>query len=353
MRGPVPRSRARMSSVGLALLAVALLLPSPAAGAGGGAGGAGGGYEWAALGDSYTAGLFVGAPRPPLGDPTRDGCDRTAGSYPDLVERGLAARPPARPVHLTDVSCDNAAVGNVTTDAQQPSSPVLPPGGDPSGWPVVDPQIRRAGLDDRTDVVTVGVGAISLPFGECLDLSLAHLSCRDYFANPPEGVEGLGARLARIRAAYGGMLDAIHGAAPHAEVVTVGYPAILPERGSACTGGPTQLGPIGPADIDWLRDDALKALNAIIRREATKRGDRYVDLYTSSVGHDVCAPEGTRWIEGICGDAAPFWPAVPPGGLPFDCAAIGKRATLLHPNAREHANAAPRVERAVRAALRR
>jgi hypothetical protein len=330
--------------MGLTALAVAVLLPSAAADSAGR-------YEWAALGDSYTAGLFVGAPRPALGDPSRDGCDRTTDSYPDLVRRKLAARPLDRPVHLTDVSCDNAAVDNVTSDRQQPTSPVQPPEGDPSRWPMVDPQIRRARLGDRTDVVTVGIGAISLPFGECLELSLAHRSCEEYYASPPEGVEGLAAKLARIRDSYSQMLDAIHRAAPHAKVVTVGYPAILPERGSACGGGPTQLGPITPADIDWLRDDALKALNKIIYREAANHGARYVDLYTSSVGHDVCQSEDTQWIEGICGDAAPFWPTAPPGGLPFDCTAIGKHATLLHPNAREHANAAPLVERAVRDAL--
>ncbi|MFB8239005.1 SGNH/GDSL hydrolase family protein [Kitasatospora purpeofusca] len=346
MRHPATRLRARVPAVGLAVLAMTLLLPSVGA-----EGSSRGRYEWAVLGDSYTAGLYIGDPRPPLGSAARDGCDRTTGSYPDLVGRALGARPPGRPVRLTDVSCDNAAIGNIARERQQPTSQVQPPGGDPAGWPAVDPQIRRAGLGDRTDVVTVGIGAIALPFGECLQLTLAHISCAAYFANPPEGVEGLAAKLARIRDEYGRMLGAIHRAAPHARVIAVGYPAVLPERGSACGGGPTQLGPITPADIDWLREDALKAMNTIVRTEAAKRGDRYVDRYASSVGHDVCAPEDAQWIEGICGDAEPFWPAAVPAGLPFDCAAIGKRATLLHPNAGEHANAAPLVERAVREAL--
>ncbi|MFI0895048.1 SGNH/GDSL hydrolase family protein [Streptomyces sp. NPDC020983] len=342
MPHPVPRPRALV--VGLAAVALAALLQPAAAGRAGP-------YEWAALGDSYTAGLFIGAPQPPLGDPARDGCDRTANAYPDLVERGFAARPPDRPVHLTDVACDNADIGDVTREQQQPTSPVDPPGGDPGAWPPVAPQIRRAGLGERTGVVTVGIGGIALPFGECLELSLSHLSCREHFTHPPAGEEGLGARLARIRDDYRRMLGDLHRAAPRATVVTVGYPAVLPERGGVCTGGPTQLGPIGPADIDWLRDDVLKALNRIIRQETARRGGVYVDLYTSSVGHDVCEPEDAQWIEGICGDAGPFWPAAPPAGLPFDCASLGKRATLLHPNAREHANAAPLVERAVRAAL--
>lgn len=347
--GTMPHPAARRTRalvVGLAAVAVAALVPRAAVGRADG-------YEWAALGDSYTAGLFVGAPRPPLGDPARDGCDRTANAYPDLVRRAFAARPPGRPVHLTDVACDNADIGDITRERQRPGSPVEPPGGSPGGWPAVDPQIRRAGLGVRTDVVTVGIGAIGLPFGACLELALAsHESCREHFTHPPAGEESIGTTLAGIRDAYGRMLGDLHRAAPRATVITVGYPAVLPERGSACTPGATHLGPIGPDDIDWLRDDALKALNTIIRREAARRGDVYVDLYTSSIGHDVCAPEDAQWIEGICGDAEPFWPAVPPGGLPFDCAALGKRATLLHPNAREHAHAARLVGRAVRDALR-
>lgn len=47
-------------AVGLTL-AVSALEPA-------GSAGAADQYEWAALGDSYTAGVFVGAPQPPLGD---------------------------------------------------------------------------------------------------------------------------------------------------------------------------------------------------------------------------------------------------------------------------------------------
>ncbi|WP_031521590.1 SGNH/GDSL hydrolase family protein [Streptomyces sp. NRRL F-5123] len=346
---PVPHPRARVLVAGLAAIAVASLLPSAAA-APAGPGSPADRYEWVALGDSYTAGLFVGAPQPALGDPARDGCDRTARSYPDLAEREFAAHPLDKPVHLTDVSCDNAAIGNITSDSQQPSSPVQPPGGAPGNWPLVEPQIRRAELGERTGAVTVGIGGISLPFGECLELSLAHQSCREHYTHPPAGEESLGTKLARVRDAYRRMLGDLHRAAPRAEVITVGYPAVLPERGSVCGDSPAHIGPISPADIDWLRDDALKALNRIISQETARQGDVYVDLYTSSVGHDVCRPEGTKWIEGICGDAADFWPATLPG-LPFDCAALGKRATLVHPNAKEHANAARLVEHALRRAL--
>lgn len=119
MRHPVSRLRARALAVGLALTVVALV---PA-----GSAGAAGQYQWAALGDSYTAGGFVGDPQPALGDASRDGCDRTTGAYPGLVQQELDEFPPGEPVHLTNVSCGNATIDNIGKTKQTPISPVQPP----------------------------------------------------------------------------------------------------------------------------------------------------------------------------------------------------------------------------------
>ncbi|MFD7339684.1 SGNH/GDSL hydrolase family protein [Streptomyces violascens] len=336
--------RTRAVVVGLALTAAALV-PS-------GSAGAADQYEWAALGDSYTAGVFVGYPQPALGDASRDGCDRTSDAYPGVVERDLDEFPPGKPVHLTNVSCGNATIANIATAKQTPISPVQPPAG---GWPAVDPQTQRAKLGDQTDVVTIGVGGNSLPFGgmllKCLEQGASGKSCRDYYTNPPEGEESIQGKLARVQDEYVEMLAKVHQAAPNAKVITVGYPAVLPEQGSDCNRASlTELGPITPADVDWLRDDVLKPLNSTIQRVAGFFGDRYVDVYSSSVGHDACQPAGTKWVEGICGDAEDYWPAKVPGTL-LNCAVVGKRATLVHPNAAGHANTAAHVERAIRIAL--
>lgn len=344
MRPPLSRPRTRLLAAGLALAVSVLVPPGPADAADS--------YEWAALGDSYTAGVFVGDPRPALGDPSRDGCDRTTDAYPGVIDRELAAFPPGKPVHLTDVSCGNATIADIATAEQTPISPLRPPAG---GWPAVDPQIRRAGLDDRTDVVTIGVGGNSLPFGgvflKCLELGAIGESCRDYYARPPEGEESIRDKLARVRDEYVRMLAEVHEAAPDAEVIMVGYPAVLPQEAGACDRPAlTELGSITHADVDWLRDDVLVPLNRTIRQAASFFGDRYVDVYSSGVGHDVCRPAGTKWVEGICGDAEDYWPAELPG-TPLNCALVGKRATLVHPNARGHANTAAHVERAIRIAL--
>ncbi|MEV8349982.1 SGNH/GDSL hydrolase family protein [Streptomyces niveus] len=344
MRHPVSRLRARALAVGLAL-AASTLVPA-------GSAGAADQYEWAALGDSYTAGIFVGDPQPALGDPSRDGCDRTTNAYPDLVDRELAEFPPGKPVRLTNVSCGAATIADIATAKQTPISPVETPEG---GWPAVAPQTERAALGDETDIVTVGVGGNSLPFGgvllKCLEQGVAGKSCREYYTNPPEGEESIQEKLARVQDEYIEMLARVHQAAPNAKVITVGYPAVLPENARDCNRlSLTEVGSITHADVDWLRDDVLKQLNSTIQRVTNFFGDRYVDVYSSSVGHDACQPADTKWVEGICGDAPDYWPAKLPG-TQLSCGLIGKRATLVHPNAEEHANAAAHVERAIRIAL--
>ncbi|MFI8324872.1 SGNH/GDSL hydrolase family protein [Streptomyces sp. NPDC085529] len=343
MRHPVSRLRFRALTVGLALAASALL---PA-----GSAGAAEQYEWAALGDSYTAGGFVGDPLPALGDPSRDGCDRTSGAYPGLVQQELEEFPPGKPVHLTNVSCGNATVKDIAETRQTPISPVQPPA---EGWSAVDTQIKRAGLNENTDVVTIGVGGNSLPFGALLVTCLeegAEIggSCREHYTNPPEGEESVEDKLARVQDEYIQMLALVHQAAPNAKVITVGYPAVLPEDGSACNRAAlTELSLIKHADVDWLRDDVLIRLNSTIQRVTEFFGDRYVDVYSSSVGHDACQPAGEKWVEGICGDAADYWPA---SVGPLHCGLVGKRVTLVHPNADGYRNTAHHVERALRIAL--
>ncbi|MFJ8230183.1 SGNH/GDSL hydrolase family protein [Streptomyces sp. NPDC094448] len=344
MRHPVSRPRMRALAVGLAL-AASVLVPS-------GSVGAADQYEWAALGDSYTAGGFVGDPQPPLGDPSRDGCDRTTNAYPDVVDRELAEFPPGKPVNLTNVSCGNATIADIANEKQKPISPVEPPA---DGWPAVDPQIQRARLGDGTDVVTVGVGGNSLPFGgillKCLEQGAVGKNCRDFYTNPPEGEESIQDKLARVQDEYIEMLAKVHQAAPNAKVITVGYPAVLPETGSECNRlSLTELGPINHADIDWLREDVLKPLNSTIKRVTDFFGDRYTDVYSSSIGHDACQPADTKWVEGLCGTAADYWPKSLPGTL-LNCGLIGKRVTLVHPNAAGYANTAAHVERAIRIAL--
>lgn len=310
-------------------------------------------YEWAALGDSYTAGMFTGSR-----SDNPDGCERTPNSYPDLVDRELSEFPPGLPVQLSNASCGNAAIPHVASESQTPigwGPGVDDPAKPADGWAPVPAQTERAKVGEETDVITIGIGGNSLPLGEvllrCLSIGAENPGgnpCQDHFENPPEGVENLDERLARIQDEYITMLVNVHGKAPNAKVITVGYPSLLPDDASTCGyGDPTKTATIAPGDIPWLRK-AEERLNQTIKTVTDFFGDRYVDTYASSQGHDVCQPDGEKWIEGFCGTVDPDsnWPA----GL---CAQLspGQRQTFFHPNNEGHANTAQHVERAVRIAL--
>lgn len=309
-------------------------------------------YEWAALGDSYTAGVFTG----PRGD-RPDGCERTPNSYPHLVSQKLTEFPPGAAVELRDVSCGNAAIPHIARESQTPigRGPLADPSKPSEGWAPVAPQIERAQVGEQTDVITIGVGGNSLPFGEifsrCLTLGADNgggRPCRDYYENPAQGVADIGERLARIQDEYVRMLADVHEKAPNAKVITVGYPSLLPADAGACGyTDPTETFTIAPGDIPWLRD-MEERLNRTIRNVTHFFGDRYVDTYASSQGHDACRPDGEKWMEGFCGTVAPQsnWPS----GY---CAGVspGHRQTFFHPNNEGHTAIAHHVERAIRIAL--
>ncbi|MFJ2931887.1 SGNH/GDSL hydrolase family protein [Streptomyces sp. NPDC087219] len=367
-----PQARSARTSLGgaavrgIALGALAAL--SLAAGVPAGAAAAPEPAEWVALGDSYTAGVFVGEPRPALGSADRDGCDRTTGAYPNLVERRLTAEPPAgRLVRLTDFSCGGATINEIASARQTPISPVRAP---EDGWPSVASQVDRAGLSASTDVVTIGVGGNSLPFGKILTSCLLAgigqpdeaTPCRDAYeaGGPFFDPESIYDKYDRVTREYAGMLRAVHEKAPNARVIEVGYPTILPEDPTTCDRQDTtelaadikDFGRLSAThgDIAWL-GEVNTHLNAIVEAVTELSDDTYVDTAASSVGHDACGPRATKWVEGVCGEAGPYWPdELAVGPLTLTCSG-GDRATLVHPNAAGHAHTATRVEAAVRTAL--
>ncbi|WP_309141984.1 SGNH/GDSL hydrolase family protein [Streptomyces griseicoloratus] len=351
----------RVALGALAVLTLATAAPAPASAVADP-------VQWAVLGDSYAAGIFVGQPSPPLGSADRDGCDRTTGSYPQLVARALAADPPAgREVKLTDVSCGGATIAEIATTGQTPISPLQPPAG---GWPSLAPQADRAQLSAGTEVVTISVGGNSLPFGRMLASCLLAgvgrpdqaAPCRDAYEAGGSSLdpESIHDKYDRITREYTAMLRAVQQKAPNAKIITVGYPTVVPEDPSICDRQDTTelaapIQGIGTAsathgDIAWLHEVGTR-LNEIIQGVTEASGGQYVDTATSTVGHDGCRPRGVKWVEGVCGQAGSYWPdALRFGLLTVECSS-GNRVTLVHPNAGGHAKAATQVEAAIRAAL--
>lgn len=128
------------------------------------------------------------------------------------------------------------------------------------------------------------------------------------------------------------MLATLHERAPHAKVVTVGYPTVIPEDTSKCRYNDfEQFASITPGDLDWLRDDVLNPLNATIEKAAGEHEDTFVGLSDSTRNHSVC--DAGRWVEGLLTSLDPF------------------QVAFVHPNAKGHKNAADQVSVAVLNAL--
>jgi lysophospholipase L1-like esterase len=245
--------------------------------------------HYAALGDSFSSGLGIPAQK----DTT---CGRSDHNYPTLVAAAANA------AGFTDATCAGAETRHVT-EVQE----------------AVAPQIDAVRPD--TSVVTVGIGGNDLDLagiiGRCV--LLAYLNpqgspCKNSFTL--FGTDEIGSRIDSTSPKVAGVLQAVRAKSPEAEVLLVGYPAIVPDDGSACR----DTVPLAAGDFAWLRDKT-KELNTMLAEEAAAHGATFIDTYGPSVGHDACKPEGVRWIE------------------PADTAA----ATGFHPNAAGHRSTAATI----------
>jgi lysophospholipase L1-like esterase len=228
--------------------------------------------HYVALGDSFTS--APGLPGSSLP------CLRSEENYPALVadELGDSFR-----VTLDDRSCIGADTSSLAAP-QELGGARIPP--------------QAAALDRRTDLVTVSVGGnddgffVRLLTG-CLGLgdSPEEVPCE---AAPL--VDGLATVQQRLVAA----VAEVRRRAPDAEVLLVGYPLLVPERG-ACAGLPDD-----PADRAVARE-ANEALVEVVSGAAAESGAAYVDVARASRGHDLCSDE--PWVAGSASD--------PSGAIPF------------------------------------
>ena len=160
-------------------------------------------------------------------------------------------------------------------------------------------------LNGSTKIVTIGIGGNDIGFSSivknCATLDPFSSGCKgDYVVN---GVDTIAAKIDATAPKIDAVLVETKKRAPNAKVFVVGYPTILPETGSGCW--PTV--PIIGSDVTYLRTVA-KRLNSMLKSRATANGAVYVDVATSSIGHDMCS--SSRWVEAIIPttDAAPVHP---------------------------------------------
>ncbi|MFI1568628.1 SGNH/GDSL hydrolase family protein [Streptomyces sp. NPDC020490] len=266
------RRRAKVAAAAASGCALVLVLTAPAAAHGPGTGR---GTHYVSLGDSYTSGPLI----PQQVDAN---CARSDHNYPSLVaaQRSVAV--------FEDVSC----AGATTEEMWKPQG---------TNGPQLD-AVRR-----DTDLVTVQIGGNDVGFGSiiatCAGLSATDLTgdpCRRHYTS--SGTDQLALAVLETAPKVARVLRAVHDRAPHARVLVVGYPDLLPDDGSGCY--PTV--PFAAKDFAYLKDTE-KRLNLMLRLVAGLNRATYVDTYGPTVGHDMCKSPADRWIEPL----RPTSPAAP------------------------------------------
>lgn len=271
--------------------------------------------EYVSLGDSWSADvkLLDGHGLPDTTHAPID-CAQSHVNYPKLLAKKLNVA-----IHR-DATC-----GSATTDDFYAAQD-LPLGGKNP------PQFNR--LTKKTDLVTVGIGGndagIASAAMDCLSLLPFDLPAGSIPALPDLGIPLLPGRLplggCKERFTQGGVdvlakaikaseprlvkaLRQIHKRSPKARILMIDYLAAVPTH--TCY---PKL-PMTETDRAYLFAK-FRALNAMVKRAAKKGGAEFVDTYTPSVGHDVCAGPMKRYVEVV--------------GLSVNDPALGVPA---HPNA--------------------
>jgi lysophospholipase L1-like esterase len=237
---------------------------------------------YVSLGDSYTAAPLV--PNP-TGNPIL--CGRSTNNYPSDVSRALS------PSRFTDASCSSATTADMTQSQSLQG-----------GLQTAPPQFNALRADDA--LVTVGIGGndagLLSVVEECAKLDVIRpfgSACKSHYASGGSdpnvaAVNATGPKVAAV-------IQGIHARASQAEVMVVGYPDGLPTNGSSCW----PLVPISAGDIAYI-NSLETSLNTVLRNAANANGAKYVDTFTSSIGHDACKSPGTAWVNGIVPTSAAY-----------------------------------------------
>lgn len=234
--------------------------------------------RYVALGDSYTAAPGTGSVTGSLS------CSQSVENYPHLVAAKLGS------TRFLDNSCSGATTRALTKGQ----------------FDGVTPQLD--GLDDRTQLVTLGMGGNDAGIFSTLIYRCTVLALKDPEGSPCATAIGPvdGTTMTRsldiARTAVSRALRKIAKRAPHARIVLVGYPQIIPASGTC-----SKL-PIAAGDYPWAHS-VVKALDDGLRTVAKKAGVTYIDMLGPSAGHDICSSD--PWIAGnrsVAGKAVAFHP---------------------------------------------
>jgi lysophospholipase L1-like esterase len=227
-------------------------------------------FTYVALGDSFTAGSGI----PPA---TALACLRSGRDYP----HDLASRLRVRAV--SDVSCGGAQTANADTSQAAFGGVPVPP--------------QMTAVNAGADLVTVSLGlndadVFATIINTCVQLAPDDprgAPCLTHFQTP--GGDSILALMPVISQHVIQVLDEVHARAPHARVILVGYPQLVPDSGTCA------YLPFAAGDYPYVHQFFV-SLGAAMRNAAKAAGVDYLDTLALSQRHDACAgPEA--WINGV------------------------------------------------------
>ena len=203
--------------------------------------------RYAALGDSYSAGVGAGSYTSESGS-----CKRSTNAYPYLWKNAHA------PSSFSFVACSGARTGDVMNN-------------------------QLSVLSTSTTLVSISIGGNDAGFASTmqtcvLDSESACLSAvaaaKNYANNTLPG---------QLDTVYA----AIHAKAPNAHVVVLGYPHLYQLGGNCILG----IGDTKRAAINGAAD----TLDAVAAKRAANAGFAFGDVRSAFTGHEICG-SGTNWL---------------------------------------------------------
>lgn len=219
------------------------------------------GPAYVAIGDSFTAGDAIGTAQPGSGH-----CLRSTSNYPSLIAHRLG-------YVLTDASCSGATTHGALAASRYEG-----------------PQISA--LTRKTALVTVSIGGNDVGTYSTLILTCLRKSRPDAQGAPCRTAlaPSLPAANTTITERVGTVLDAVRDRAPHAKILVITYPGLMPHDGTCAAT------PFSTADVAWfasVEDDVADSMSAA----AEQRGIDVVDAHDLSRDHHVCSGK-KAWVNG-------------------------------------------------------
>ncbi|MFG2818331.1 SGNH/GDSL hydrolase family protein [Kitasatospora sp. NPDC048365] len=205
------------------------------------------GVRYAALGDSYSAGVGAGSYTSESGS-----CKRSTNSYPYLWKAAHA------PSAFADTACSGARTGDVLSG-------------------------QLGVLDSATTLVSITIGGNDAGFASTMQTCVleSESSC----------LSAVAAAKSYATNTLPGKLDQVYSAikskAPNAHVVVLGYPHLYKVPGSCI---------FGISDTKRTAiNSAADVLDDVISKRVANAGFTYQDVRSIFTGHEICA-SGTRWL---------------------------------------------------------